>query len=101
MCFIILNKIPLFRHILTAAHCICKDINIHYCMRADENGNVSGVENPLDIVALIGVIDAANFRNKVEAYINSKNKVNITFFFICMIFDAVSIFFSIDVEGCG
>ena len=47
-------------------------------MRADENGNVSGVENPLDIVALIGAINAANFQNKVEAYISSKNKVNIT-----------------------
>ena len=78
MCFIFLNKIHLFRHILTAAHCICKDVNIHYCMRADENGNVSGVENPLDIVALIGAISAANFQNKVEAYISSKNKVNIT-----------------------
>ena len=47
-------------------------------MRADEHGNVSGVENPLDIVALIGAISAANFQNKVEAYISSKNKVNIT-----------------------
>ena len=47
-------------------------------MRADENGNVSGVENPLDIVALIGAISAANFQNKIEAYISSKNKVNIT-----------------------
>ena len=62
-------------------------------MRADEHGNVSGVENPLDIVALIGAISAANFQNKVEAYISSKNKVNITKnMLICMIFDAVQFF---------
>ena len=47
-------------------------------MRADENGIVSGVENPIDIVALIGATSAADFKNKVEAYISSKNKVNIT-----------------------
>ena len=62
-------------------------------MRADEHGNVSGVENPLDIVALIGAISGANFQNKVEAYISSKNKVNITKqMLICMIFDAVQFF---------
>ena len=62
-------------------------------MRADEHGNVSGVENPLDIVALIGAISSANFQNKVEAYISSKNKVNITKkMLICMIFDAVQFF---------
>ena len=63
-------------------------------MRADEHGNVSGVETPLDIVALIGAISAANFQNKVEAYISSKNKVNITkiYMFMRMIFDAVQLF---------
>lgn len=70
-------------------------------MRADEHGNVSGVENPLDIVALIGAISAANFQNKVEAYISSKNKVNITKKNVDMYdFRCSSIFF-IDVEGCG
>ena len=69
-------------------------------MRADEHGNVSGVENPLDIVALIGAISAANFQNKVEAYISSKNKVNITKNVDMYDFRCSSIFF-IDVEGCG
>ena len=67
-------------------------------MRADENGNVSGVENPLDIVALIGVISAADFQNKVEAYISSKNKVNITKKYVHMYdFRCSSIFF----HRCG
>ena len=70
-------------------------------MRADEHGNVSGVENPLDIVALIGAISGANFQNKVEAYISSKNKVTITKKNVDMYdFRCSSIFF-IDVEGCG
>ena len=70
-------------------------------MRADEHGNVSGVETPLDIVALIGAISAANFQNKVEAYISSKNKVNITKKYVDMYdFRCSSIFF-IDVEGRG
>ena len=48
-----------FRYILTAAHCICNS-NVDYCYKADENGAKSGENNSLDIIALLGLIFAAN-----------------------------------------
>lgn len=49
------------KFILTAAHCVCNK-NVHYCMKADDEGRISDEDfhQEIDMIALLGLIYAYN-----------------------------------------